>query len=72
MRPIPREAIEVHGITNAKVATAPNMASIAWRLLDRVKWAQVLVGYNWTFDAAMIRAEFIRLEPHKAFVGLCE
>ena len=53
-RPIPREATDVHGISDADVAAAPVLAELApelVRLLDGV----VFVAHNASFDLAMLQ-----------------
>lgn len=55
--PIPSEAIEVHGIRNIDVQDAPSLPHIAEAFLSLVKDADVLVGYNWPFDASFLEAE---------------
>lgn len=54
---IPAEATTIHGITNEMVAGKPRIEDIAGRFLARVEAADVLVGYNWPFDEAFLRAE---------------
>jgi len=55
-RPIPAEASAVHGITDADVADAPPFDEVAERFLGHVRAAEVLVGYNWPFDASFLAA----------------
>jgi DNA polymerase-3 subunit epsilon len=52
--PIPAGASAVHGISDADVADCPPFAEVAERFLDHVSKAEVLVGYNWPFDAAFL------------------
>lgn len=54
---IPAEATKVHGITDEAVADKSTLAEISSRVLARVAQADVIVGYNWPFDEAMLRAE---------------
>jgi DNA polymerase-3 subunit epsilon len=56
--PIPQEASEIHGITDELVKGHPCSEEIAANFLCRVVEADVLVGYNWPFDAGMLRAAF--------------
>lgn len=56
-RPIPAEASEVHGIRDEDVAGAPTLAQVAERFLEVIAAHEVLVGYNWPFDAGMLAAE---------------
>ena len=55
--PIPPEATAVHGITNASTDGAPAFPQIAAEFLKLVCEAEVLVGYNWPFDASFFQAE---------------
>ncbi len=55
-RPIPADASAVHGITDADVADSPPFSEVAERFLNHVRKAEVLVGYNWPFDAAFLAA----------------
>jgi len=52
--PIPQEASAIHGIKDEDVAACPSIDEIAERFLRHVHEAQVLVGYNWPFDAAFL------------------
>jgi len=56
--PIPREASAVHGIRDEDVAGKPTVGQIAESFLSIVLGADVLVGYNWPFDASFFEAEF--------------
>ena len=67
--PIPERAIAVHGITDDDVKDKPSFGTVAWRFVDRVKAASVLVGYNFTFDAEMITAELLREAERRALGG---
>jgi len=51
---IPEEATAVHGIHDDDVAGCPTLDQIADRFLRHVREADVLVGYNWPFDAAFL------------------
>jgi len=55
--PIPQEATAVHGITNASTDEAPAFLEIAETFLSLVLEPDVLVGYNWPFDAGFFEAE---------------
>ena len=55
--PIPAEATAVHGIGDGSVKGAPKLLDIAESFLDLVLRADVLVGYNWPFDAGFFEAE---------------
>jgi DNA polymerase-3 subunit epsilon len=52
--PIPADATAVHGITDDEVADCPSLDEIAERFLGHVRQAEVLVGYNWPFDAGLL------------------
>lgn len=54
--PIPAEATAIHGIKDDDVAGCPRLEEIAERFLGHVRAAQVLVGYNWGFDASFLHA----------------
>lgn len=56
--PIPQEATAVHGIRDEDVAGCPTLAEIQERFLRHVRAAEVLVGYNWPFDAAFLDQAF--------------
>lgn len=56
--PIPPEASAIHGIRDEDVACAPSLAELQDRFLGHVRAAQVLVGYNWPFDAAFLHTAF--------------
>lgn len=55
--PIPQEATAVHGIKDEDVEGAPTFDQVAAEVLDAVTLADVLVGYNWPFDASFLEAE---------------
>ncbi len=55
--PIPPEASEVHGITDEDVKGKHPFLYIAPQFLSLVLEAEVLVGYNWPFDAGFFEAE---------------
>lgn len=54
--PIPKEATAIHGITDADVRGQPSLAEVAARFLAHVRAADVLVAYNWPFDAAFLES----------------
>jgi DNA polymerase III subunit epsilon len=59
---IPKEAIAIHGITNADVADAPTFKKIS-REVERFLRDSDLAGFNLrTFDLPMLQAEFDRAE----------
>lgn len=47
---IPKEATEIHGITDEAVAELDPIESMAPRLLARIAAADAIVGYNWPYD----------------------
>jgi len=54
----------VHGISVEDLADCPPFAAIAERVRDIFVWAEVLVGYNLSFDIEMLQAEYARIgEP---------
>lgn len=55
--PIPAEASKVHDIYDSDIQNMPTIADIADSFLDRIRDAEVLVCYNWPFDAGMLEAE---------------
>lgn len=59
---IPQEVIEIHGITNEKVANEPTFKQIAHRVYDMIKDSD-LGGYNSNkFDIPMLAEEFLRAD----------
>lgn len=54
---IPAEATDVHGITDEDVKGKPSLDHIAAELCAMIIEADVLVGYNWPFDAGFFEAE---------------
>src|SRR5215468_9970843 len=55
--PIPEAVVAVHGITDAKVATAPPFADIAGNLEAYVGRA-VVIGYSIGYDLAVLEREY--------------
>ena len=51
----------VHGICAEDLVHCPRFVSLASRLRAVFDWAEVLVGYNLSFDIEMLQAEFARL-----------
>ncbi len=51
----------VHNISMEDLADCPPFAAIADRVRDIISWAEVLVGYNLSFDIEMLQAEYERL-----------
>jgi len=56
-RPIPPANSAIHGLTDEKVAGAPNFAAVSLNLHERMQNA-VIVGHNIEFDIAMLRREY--------------
>jgi len=55
--PIPPEASAIHGITDKKVKDAPEFGDIVQKVADWLSTADVLVAYNWPFDASFMLNE---------------
>jgi DNA polymerase III subunit epsilon len=58
-RPIPKEAFDVHGISDEQVANEPAFAAVAEQILERIA-GSVPVAYNAGFDRAVLAAELAR------------
>ena len=59
--PIPKEASDIHGVTDEKVAGEPRFPGIAGLMRGLMEAADVLCGYNAaSYDAPLINAEFAR------------
>ena len=57
---IPKEVVEIHGITNEKVATEPTFKELAPTIFDMIKGCD-LAGYNSNrFDIPMLAEEMLR------------
>lgn len=60
--PIPEEAIGVHGITDAMVASAPSIESLIPEIERRIEAAAVCVGYNiYGYDEPKMKANGISI-----------
>ncbi len=59
-RPVPREAVDVHGLTDAFLADKPVFAAVAPAFLDFLGDARLVI-HNAAFDLAMLNAELGRL-----------
>lgn len=57
--PVPKESLEVHGITNEELRTAPTFGQVRDELLASVA-GRLLVAYNAVFDRAFLAAELRR------------
>ena len=57
--PIPKEATDVHGITDDDVKDAPSFAEIAGEIVEALRGV-VPAAYNASFDKAFVSAEFAR------------
>jgi DNA polymerase-3 subunit epsilon len=64
-RPIPQEAFEVHGISDADVKDAPSFEAIVPELLDALKGA-IPLAYNAEFDRKQLLSELGRLPAPSA------
>ena len=58
--PIHPEALGVHGITMEALAECPLFAAVVTEFLPMIMEADVIVGYNVSFDIDMIQAELAR------------
>jgi DNA polymerase-3 subunit epsilon len=71
-REIDAGAIAVHGLDNAKLATAPKFADIVDDLLAFIGGAELVI-HNAPFDVGFLDAEFARLPGNSRCVsGLCK
>lgn len=59
--PIHPAAQAVHGITMADLADCPPFAAFADEIAEVFRTADVIVGYNLSFDVDMIQAEYARI-----------
>lgn len=57
-KPIPPDAIRIHGITNEKVADAPAIASLAPELL-RITYHKTVIIYNADYDIAILKQSLL-------------
>ena len=69
--PIPVEATEVHGITNADVADAPTFPQVARSLAESLA-GHDFIGYQVRFDREMLESEFARADVPSPFVGAAQ
>lgn len=61
--PIPQEASDIHGISDADVAGKPSFADVFPALLEHIRSAEVLVSYNGSrFDWPLLEEETKRLD----------
>ncbi|QSX38802.1 DNA polymerase III subunit epsilon [Shewanella sedimentimangrovi] len=69
---IDEEAIQVHGITNERVANEPRFHEIAGEFIEFIRGAE-LVAHNASFDMSFINHEFSMLNPKGPVVtDICE
>ncbi|MBX3130975.1 MAG: 3'-5' exonuclease [Polyangiaceae bacterium] len=61
--PIPKEAFDVHGISDADVAEAKSFAGVALEVVEAMRGA-VPMAYNAEFDRRFVLAELSRAEAH--------
>jgi DNA polymerase III subunit epsilon len=59
--PIPQEVIEIHGITDQKVESAPKLRELVEKIKTFTDQTQVFAGYNVLFDLKVLMAETRRL-----------
>ena len=64
--PIHPGAQAVHGITMAELEGCPTFGGVADAIAEVFANADVIVGYNVTFDIEMLQAEYARLGPEHA------
>ncbi len=57
---MPQEVIAIHGITDAKVATAPIFAEVSEKIFKIFRNVDVAVAHNISFDLLMLNNEFTR------------
>ncbi|SDJ79869.1 DNA polymerase III subunit epsilon [Billgrantia gudaonensis] len=62
-REIEAEAVEIHGITNERVADEPRFAEIAHDFWNFIRGAELVI-HNAAFDVGFIDHEFQRLADH--------
>jgi DNA polymerase III epsilon subunit-like protein len=68
--PIPKEAIKIHGITDAIIEEkGEDPKSVFEKLLLDIRKAKYVVAHNIDFDIPIIESEFIRLGMKKPFRG---
>jgi DNA polymerase-3 subunit epsilon len=60
-RPIPTEATAVHKITDEDVLDKPTFAECVTEILQHIRQADVLIGYNLAFDLQILDAEITRV-----------
>lgn len=58
--PIPEAATKIHGISDADVKDSPAFKDLAPEILTAFKGVEYVVGYNVTFDLAILQAELRR------------
>jgi len=59
--PIPKEVVEIHGISDKKVESAPKLRELMGKIKTFTDQAEVFAGYNVLFDLKMLMAETRRL-----------
>ena len=69
-REIDAGALAVHGIDDAKLASAPKFAEIAAELVAFISGAELII-HNAPFDVGFLDAEFARLPDLGPVSGLC-
>ena len=69
--PIDPKASEVHHIYDKDLIDAPSFADIAQNIHNSISFANVMLAYNWDYDATVLNKEFNRLGiklPNKPMV----
>jgi DNA polymerase-3 subunit alpha (Gram-positive type) len=67
--PIPESSTEIHGITDEMVQGQPSFEEISADFLAQVARADVLVAYNWPFDAGFLKTHIGAERWSKAIAG---
>jgi DNA polymerase-3 subunit epsilon len=69
-REIDAGALAVHGIDNAKLASAPRFADIAAELVAFISGAELII-HNASFDVGFLDAEFARVPSLRPVAEIC-
>lgn len=70
-REIDAGAINVHGITNERVAQEPNFTALAQQIWDYLAGAELII-HNASFDVGFLNAEFARAGILRKLEEVCE
>ena len=68
-KPIPKASIDIHGITDEKVANGSDLKEVLLEFKADIEECEYYVGHNVQFDKYVIEAEFIRSSLLKPFRG---